>query len=522
MPQKKKNILDKIVKRDYDNELEEILEQKKFGENVKSTLLSILYKIQVAYKDLETVKKDVESKEEYILNILETIKNECNSIKIIKMTDEKNKIPNNKTYIINKNKKEIISYPIERKLLYAISKIGKKEKIIKDDYFLINETLSELINVGNNINTVEPLRDFNGYSWTNITQEIESIDHNLVYQNLRIMLGYKILNKWIKSSEFMIDYFQLVKDEIEDRYGKENEEKIIELISQISVLLSIKYNKNKNKEIKKIKQQIEQELQDIQNREKFIENITKRKREIEKKIKQIDTTMSNKEMLKEEYTKRNEELPLEKKIFSMKILSKIMKEEKEEDLKELEELNKIINPQNFVKHKKELEEKYKYLKILDVENKEKELNKIKIELQKTFLETIKININKAETKQEIEKIIYNLRYYLLLPYDQEKNIQKTEELKEEITEITKLIIDKAIELKVIEKISNNKKTNYEILKNVFNIRIIKLEDSYLKITKEKQKYYLQIFDENIFEENIEITKPEDLEIKANKKISIWC
>ena len=72
--QKKKNILDKIVKKDYNNELEKILEEKQFGENVKSTLLSILYKIETAYKDYETVKEDVETKEEYILLMKEKAK----------------------------------------------------------------------------------------------------------------------------------------------------------------------------------------------------------------------------------------------------------------------------------------------------------------------------------------------------------------------------------------------------------------------------------------------------------------
>ena len=102
MLQKKKNLLEKLVKKDYNNELEKILEEKQFGENVKSTLLSILYKVEASYKDYQTVKKDVENKEEYISNILEIIKNNCNSIKIIKMSDKENQIPNNKTYIINK------------------------------------------------------------------------------------------------------------------------------------------------------------------------------------------------------------------------------------------------------------------------------------------------------------------------------------------------------------------------------------------------------------------------------------
>lgn len=517
--QKKKNILDKIVKKDYNNELEKILEEKQFDENVKSTLLSILYKIEMAYKDYETVKKDIETKEEYISNILDIIKNDCNLIKIIKMDDEQSKIPNNKTYIINKEKKEIISYPIERKLLYAIAKISKRQKIIKDDYYFIDRTLSELINVGNNINMVEPLRDFNGYSWSVIPQEIESIDHNLIYQNLRILVGNEFLNKWVKNTEYIIDYFNLFEEKLEDKYGKENKIKMVEKISYISVLLYFKFKDSIDEEMIEQKEKIEIELNKMQDKQQFIEDTTDKKMQIEEEIRKIDTTINSKELLQQEYIERNKKLPLENKIFSMRILSKIMEEEKEEKFKELDKLNKIINPQNFVKYKKELEEKEKILKIIDIENKENELDKSKLELQKLFLKMLEIDINKAETKQEIEKIIYNFRYYLLLPYDYSITMQNVEKIKEQINRISKLIIKKAIQLKVLEKLSKEEETNYEILKNIFTVRIIKLEDAYLKITKEKEKYFVQIFDENIFEEKIEISKPKDLEIKLNKKMS---
>lgn len=520
MVQKKKNILEKIVKKDYNNELETILEEKQFDENVKSTLLSILYKIEAAYKDIEKVKRDVESKDEYISNILEIIQNDCKSIKIIKMNDENSEIPENKSYIINKENKEIIAYPIERKILYAISKLSNKEKIIKDDYFFINETLSNLINVGNNINIVEPLRDFNGYSWTNIPQEIESIDHNLIYQNLRMIIGHNFLNKWVKNNEFIIDYFELFKEELENQYNKENAEKMIDIISKISVLLSIKYQSTKIEEISLKKEEIEKELKKIENRSKFVEEKTKEKIEITNKIKEVDTIINNKKLLEKEYRERNEKLPLNKKIFSMKVLSRIMQEEKEQYFKRLEEVNRILNPINFVKYKNELEEKYKYLKIIDIEDKEKELENLKIQFQKLFLELMKININKVETKQDIEKIMYDFRYYLLIPYNQEKRIQNIEVLQENINEISKIIIDKAIEQKVLEEVSKDKETNYEILKNIFNVRIIRLEDAYIKVIKEKDRYFVQVFDENIFEEKIEIQKPKSLEIKPNKKISI--
>ena len=64
MQAKKENLINKIVKKDFNNELESALEQKAFEENAKSSLLSILYKIEAAYKDIETVKQDIETKEE--------------------------------------------------------------------------------------------------------------------------------------------------------------------------------------------------------------------------------------------------------------------------------------------------------------------------------------------------------------------------------------------------------------------------------------------------------------------------
>ena len=257
------------------------------------------------------------------------------------------------------------------------------------------------------------------------------------------------------------------------------------------------------------------------SKKEFLEQTTKRKIDINKQIMRIDETINDKELLQKEYVARNEQLSLEKKIFSMRILAKIMEEEKKEKKEELEKLNRIMNPQNFVKYQKELEEKHKYLEVLNSKNDEKELEKLKIKLQELFLKMLKIKIKKTETKQEIEKIIYDFRYYLLLPYNHEKKVYEIESIKRIINEVLEVIINKAIDFKVLEKISENNETNNEVLKNIFKVRIIKLEKAYLKITKEKDKYFVQIFDENIFEERIEIQKPVDLNIKLNKKIPIW-
>ena len=63
MLNKKEKFLDRIVKKDYNNELETILETKKFDENAKNLLLNILYKIEAAYKDYEKVKVKSKTKE---------------------------------------------------------------------------------------------------------------------------------------------------------------------------------------------------------------------------------------------------------------------------------------------------------------------------------------------------------------------------------------------------------------------------------------------------------------------------
>lgn len=404
MQKKNDKFLDKIVKKDYNNELETVLEKKYFDEDVKSILLSILYKIETAYKDYKQVKQNVETKEEFIQNVINMIQRNCNEIKLVKPNSEESKIIGNRTFLVEKNKKRIICYSIERKLLYCISKISKKDKIIKDDYFLINETLSNLINVGNNINTVEPLRDFNGYSWTIIPREIESVEHNIIYQNLIMLIGNKFLDNWIYNKEFIIDYMELFKNKMEEEYGEEKANEFIENLSKISILLDVKFDKNNAKRILEVKKENEEKIRKIGDNKKFVEEITKEKRKLTNEIRNIDETINNKSMLQEEYIKRNENLPLEEKIFSIRILSQLMTDEREEKIEQLEKLNELLNPQKFIEYKKELENKEKYLKLLNTKQPQKEIDKLKLELQKVFLKCFETKIEKARKQTRSNEI----------------------------------------------------------------------------------------------------------------------
>ena len=64
----------KLLGRDYNQELEEIAESKRFEKEAQNLLLSMLYKIDGAYKDYEEVKREVPYKEEYLENILKIVK----------------------------------------------------------------------------------------------------------------------------------------------------------------------------------------------------------------------------------------------------------------------------------------------------------------------------------------------------------------------------------------------------------------------------------------------------------------
>ncbi len=523
MQKKNDKFFDKIVKKDYNNELETILEKKYFKENVKNLLLSILYKVETAYRDYAKVKQDVEPKEKFIENIIESIKQNCETIKLVQPNSEESKIIGKRTFLVEKNKKRIICYPMERKLLYCINKINNNEKIVKDDYFLINQTLSNLINVGHNINAVEPIRDFNGYSWTTIPREIESISHNLIYQNIRILVGQNFLNTWKNNNEFIIDYMELFKEKFQNLYGKEEQIKFCSILEGLSVLIEARYDINEKIRMTKLKNDIETQIYNITNSNIFIQNMTDKKNKLVNEIKIIDETLTNKEMLQVEYIKRNENLPIGEKIFSIKIFSEKLQQEKEEKIKELEKTNELLLPNNYIQYRNSLINKDKYLKLLNTENLDKDINIGLIKLQKEFLKCYKLKIENIKTKQEMLKAIYEFRYYNVLLFNENKQIFEISYLKEELDLIQRTIIKKAGKFKVINIFSKDEETNYQIVKNIFYNRVINLEELYVKVTREKDKYFVQIFDDNVFEEKQEIyvENKRKLEILFNKKVKIF-
>ena len=522
MSNKGQKIIEKIVKRDFNNDLEEILATKTYEEDVKNLLLDILYKIDNSYQDYKKVKVDALSKEEYIKNIIKTIKNKCESIKIVK--PKLNEEEQTKKIIVNKEKKEIISYPILNKLLYAISDIQKSQDIVRDEDKLISRTLTDMINIGNNINTVEPLRDFNGFSWNIISNDIEDIYCNLIYQNLIILNGNKFFEQWVNKNKDTINYLEVLEQDLSRRYGIKEAKDIIELLKRLSVLIEISNNSSIVKQIYDEKSTLEEQLKEFEDSQSYIIEIAEKRKNLLKKIKRIDITLNNKELLAKEYQRRNDLLDTKNKIFSEKVLAKKIIEERNLIMKKIKKCNDLMNPKNITLEKNKLNNKLRYRSLIDVGNTEEEILKNIILLQKLVIKCMKNKVKICTDKNELLDIMNQIRYLNFVPIKVKQNVGETMELEKSLNIIKREIFIKANELKIFNIVSENSNLDMAIFMHIFKTKIISLEDISYKIVKTKEGWYVQFFDEGITDETFKIDldlKSEDIKVKLNKKVKLF-
>lgn len=519
MSKRKEKLIDKIVKKDYNNNLEEILAKKAFSEETKNLLLDSLYKTENAYKDYKTVKRNAPTIEEYIENIILSVKNSCDSIKIIKP-----KIGEKPTFRMDKENKKIECFPSAKKILYALAKIQKFEDIIRIEPGFINYALTDILNIGNCNNSIEPIRDFNGYSWSPSVQDIDDYYCNLIYQDLNLLSNYKLIEEWTNNNDGMVDYIELFKSDLEMKYSRQFQKEILELLKTIAIL--IEYNKNKEYReiIKKRKTEIQNELKAMEDKVSYLDNISKQKRKLNDKIRKIDVILSDKEKISKEYENRNKDLPLSNKIFSKKVLKKILAEEREKYVLELKKCNEKMNSKKFVEFKKECEYENEYLKLLELKGIKEEIEKRIILLQKRVLQAIKYKAKNATSREQINNIIYELRYFNMLPFDLKTKIGAIQNLKKMMTTTINIVINKAYELKAFNDIFKDKSKNTNVLKYLFSLKIIKLEDVGFKILKEKEGFFVQFFDDDVLDEKIKLDisiDKKDLKIKFNKKIRVF-
>lgn len=517
----KEKIFSKLNSKDYNNELEEIIEKKNFSENVKNLFLSMLYKIEAGYNDYITVKRIVENKRTYIEKILEIVEKKCNKIEIVKGESKASKeIQRTGTqFLVDKIDGNIkLMYPNEKLLLYTIYKLDDIQIYVDEKYNLIRIGLSELLNSGENINNIEVLRDFNGWSWNTQVTEIPEITTNLIYQNLIYLLGIDLVKEWIHASQVK-DFIETIEIQLNKLYKEVDIKEILKLIYKISIIICTQKNSKEKERLLQERQELQEELNKLQDKHMLLNEISEEKRETLKAIKELDKIINDKKLLEQEYIKRNEKRPEYNKIFSISHLSEILAKERKKLIAKLEEANKLLDPIYYIQIKQNIEEQLELLNDID---KDENKSKYVIELQKKFIECMETKIYKIKEKEEIVNLIYMIRYYNYLYVDETKQIKDIKELETDLLKLECNIIKKACELKIMNIISKDMKLNNAVLINIFTTKIIDIENMYIELKLSENSLKLETYDTDIFEKEyiIPVSDKNNLITKLNKKIKI--
>ncbi len=516
-------IFSKLSSNEYNNRLEKILENKPFDISVKNLLLSTLYKIEAGYNDYERVKVNINSKEEFIEKILYIIKEECSEIKIITPKTEESKPLEEKNEVckIEPDRGFILAYANEENLLYSLMKMHILQKYSKED--IKNESyyksaIQKFILIGQAINDSEVIRDFDGWSWNNNFKDNKNIEYNLIFQNI-LMSSMNIEDKKFYSE----NYEQTINQPYE--FEKSIYMMILALVAENDedIRQQICEQFRKDSEIIKL----------MNNKAKFLNRVTNEKKQIVADIKHIDEMLNDRNKLKKEYVSRNEKLSNKEKIFSMSHLSDKLEMERKEKLEILRLKNKLLEPLEYIKQKEILENEYQLLEnIINILENKQQKRKMLINTQIELLKCLKKQIEDVHDKENLEKILYQFRYYCLLPISEVKNISDIEELKEPIKKVMNEIIDNSIDSGLITNFSNSTSLCYNILKHIFSTKIIDLKEISIKIEKIKEEkkeenttytITVSIYDakeqEKVYTETVDNLKL--LVVKLNKKIPLF-
>ena len=488
----KNKILSKLNIRDYNNELEKILENKLFSYDVKNLLLSMLYKIENAYRDYETVKVEVPSKKEFIENILRIIREKALKILLVKpgAPEAKELEQKNVKYKVDKENGEIVCFQNEFVMLTALLKLDQTNANLEIPYDYLEEPLIELINQGRLDSMLEVIRDFNGWSWDIVTKEIGDIKGNFLYQNLLLLNGK---NANIKKSKKM--YNTIIKMSIQKYLAnKENEDYI-----------------QKFEEIKKAKKE---RLELFEHKRDLLDKITEEKKEYTKQIEQIDRILNNNELLKKEYYERNKNLPNKEKIFSVSYLVGILEKERKKLLEGIEECNKIILPKEYVEQKSKLEEETRFLESIQIDIYRNDI----VEICKEFLENVKNIIKGINEENKLITWIYKIRYYRYIPISETESVRDLQELNNLFEEVIRLIIKKLQKFRIWDTFSENQELNYKILKEIFNTKIIYLQSINIQCRFENKVLIVEYYDDTVIDNSLEVHIDS---VKIKKKFKLF-
>ena len=520
----KKDFFSKL--KNYNNRLEQILESKVFSSDIKNLLLSMFYKIEVSYKDYQKVKRSAKDKKDLMEELTNIIEKNCNKIEMVEPNSDKGKVLKkyNLHSISDKAYKKIITFPVEADLLYALADIEKKYYYIKEEHYIEKQTYEKMLNMGYCMNLKEIIRDFSGWSWKIEEKEIENIYYNLLFQNLRILVGYQFIEEWKNDGSQTEDYIVKLQEKLSHSYGTQNAVVLFKNLNIVLSMILIENNKKIKTQLEEERKQAKEELEVVQDKARYLEQITKNKKTMAKQIKQIDEILTDEKLLQKELELRKQKLGKKGNLLNNQYVRALLNQERRTLMEKMQKLTAIMNPKNYVANKRNIEEKYEKInEILEIQDKEESYKRM-IELQKQFLKCMEIKVKNTNIKKDLIDLIYYIRYYTQLPINREKIIKDLDELRMQINKIQEIIIAKCIKLKMINTVSTENEVNYRIIKSILLSRTVDIENLELEIKPKYNKLRVNVYEgeelENSFEIEIE-GAAEKVNIKTDKKFKLF-
>lgn len=492
--------------KDYRNELELILDKKQFDEEAKSLLLSIFYKIDNFYKDYSTVKKESENKNKFLEDYMNIIKNRCNKIEVLSPQE----ITKTKRYELNKEKGQIKTFPNENILMYAVYELSEVQLNDKEIDFT-NKCILDMLNKGNTINSTEPIRDFNGWSWNVEINNTKNIEYNLIFQNLLILLGYNFVYENLDTRNIL----DVLRPRLVNKIYRKKGAEFLDYLLQIAIIL---YNNNSlknHKECLEYKEKIQEDMDFLKNKHQYISNVTKSNTSLITEIQKLDLFLNDINAIRKAFQEAIKSG--ENEYFSLSDFVEAKEKEKEELEEQYRNNNKALSPKEYLKHQ---DDDKRILKIY--ENIKEEAVKINLQskmlkLQKLFLECFKLKIMADENKKELYSYATQLRYYANIPYKKYKSIVMQDKIEEAFEDVSRELVNKMVENKVIDLGFKNRNLNYAIVKYIFTSKVMKLDNIILKINFVGNKEVeVEYYDGNMLDYKAVFEVPFD-EVVATRK-----
>ena len=405
-------------------------------------------------------------------------------------------------------------------MLYAIFKINDTTMYLDEKYSLIRVALPEMLNEGHDINNTEIIREFTSWSWNTVPSEISNIDCNLVYQNLLILLGFKFLEDWMKLGN-QKNILEKLEEELTEKYDEDISKKLLNCIFKIAIIVCTSRNETEKARLLEEQKECEAKFEKLQDKTKLVEELTKLKKEKAAEIKKLDKILSDNSLLLQEFDERNAKLSEYKKIFSIDNLVGTLKKERRKALSDIDECNKLLDAKTYVETKNKLENSLELLRNIKIP---KYKERYKIELQKLFIKCLEdeiYKINAMEDKRPAISLLYIVRYYKFIAFDDERFIKDVDELKEDVERIEGKLLFNLYEIGVLSQITKDIETDVGIIKPFLDTRIMNFANVVIRVRDEGNGIDVEVYDGDILEIEYTIPNLNRVKVKCKKNIKLF-